>query len=150
MTNTETTDAIAVTKEDLFWLEIANNAIKDMSKNYDEPAKQIITVSGVLQGLYFVAISFSTLNDQISLKCVWDCVFNLVFILPVIFWLGGLYFAIRVLMPKFRTPISKQSTSEIQKRWQEDRDSKSRNLMWAQWLLVAGFLPLLITLTSRM
>ena len=42
----------AVTEEDLLWLEVLNTAIKNMPSSYDEPAKQLITISGVLQGLY--------------------------------------------------------------------------------------------------
>jgi hypothetical protein len=134
----------AVTEEDRIWLDVLNNAIKNMASCYDEPAKQLITISGVLQGLYFVAISFSTLKDQMLLNCTLDYILIFVFILPVILWLGSLYFAIRVLMPKFRPKISMMSTSEIQQRWQEDRDSKSQNLKRAQWFLVIGFIPLII------
>lgn len=144
--NSEVIAGEVVTEEDLFWLDLANIAIKDMHKSYDEPAKQIITVSGVLQGLYFVAISFSTLKDQISLNCIRDYILYIIFILPVVLWIGSLYYAIHVIMPKFRHRISKMSPTEIQERWQEDRDSKSRNLMRAQWLLVAGFLPLIISI----
>ena len=140
----------AVTQEDLFWLEMGNNAIKNMLSSYDEPAKQLITITGVLQGLYFVAISFSTLNDQISLTCLRDYAFNTIFILPVILWLGSLYFAIRVLMPKFRSRISNLSSSEIQARWDEDRDYKSRNLIWAQRFLVWGFIPLIVSICFYM
>jgi hypothetical protein len=140
----------AVTEEDLLWLEVLNTAIKNMPSSYDEPAKQLITISGVLQGLYFVAISFSTLKDQISIKCAWDCIFNFVFILPVILWLGSLFFAIRVIMPKLRDRISRVSTSEIQQRWQDDRDYKSQNLKRAQWLLVLGFIPLIISICCYM
>jgi hypothetical protein len=136
----------AVTQEDLLWLEMGNSAIKNMLSSYDEPAKQLINITGVLQGLYFVAISFSTLNDQISLKCLQDYAFNTIFIFPVIFWIVSLYFAIRVLMPKFRSRISNLSSSEIQARWEEDRDYKSRNLIWAQRFLVWGFIPLIVSI----
>lgn len=137
----------AETKENVLWGEIANATIKNMQKSYDEPAKQIITVSGVLQGLYFVAISFSTLKNLICLNCIWDYLFNiLIFLTPVGSWILSLYFAISVLIPKIRTPIGYKSTSEVQIRWQSDRDSKTKNLMWAKRALVFGLLWLIFSI----
>jgi len=146
MTESDAIEGEAATSDDLFWIELIDDSIKNMPARYDEPAKQLITISGVLQGLYFVAISFSSLKDQISLNCAWDYLLNSVFLFPIIFWLGSLYFAIRVLMPKFRPEMSRRSISEAKRRWQDDRDSKSQNLTRAQWLLVLGFIPLILSI----
>jgi len=146
MTNNRVFIGEGKTDEDWFWEEIADAAAKNMQKSHDEPAKQIITVSGVLQGLYFVAISFSTLKDQIYLSSINVYVLLFVFLLPIVLWLISLFFAISVIIPKFRTNMYRNSPSAIQKMWNYDIDSKAENLLRAQIFLVAGFLFLVISI----
>jgi hypothetical protein len=47
-----------------FWRETGRELVKESIKTIDETARQIITVAGILEGLYFHAISFSDMRQQ--------------------------------------------------------------------------------------
>jgi hypothetical protein len=49
-----------------FWRETGQDFVRDSIKTIDKTARQIIVVAGILEGLYFHAISFSNLRDQIN------------------------------------------------------------------------------------
>jgi hypothetical protein len=131
------------TEEDLFWVEIGKDALRNMIGCYDEAAKQLITVSGVLQGLYFVAISFSTIKDQFSINSFNGVFMILLFISPVALWLLSLGCSIYVLIPQHRGDLSFTVAIDVKDRWKLDVGHKSTWLKRAQRLLFLGFIPLL-------
>ena len=49
-----------------FWRETGRELVKESIKTIDETARQIITVAGILEGLYFHAISFSDIRGVLA------------------------------------------------------------------------------------
>ncbi len=48
-----------------FWREVGRGLVRESIQAIEQTARQIITVAGVLEGLYFHAISFSDLRGQL-------------------------------------------------------------------------------------
>ena len=76
-----------------FWKQTAKGLLTESIKSIEEAAKQIIGVTGVLEGLYFHAIAYS--DVRVGLKD-WEA---LVYILPLLFWLVSLGCALLVFFP---------------------------------------------------
>lgn len=49
-----------------FWRELGKTMVKNSLTTIDETARQVITVAGVVAGLYFNAIAFSDLQGQVQ------------------------------------------------------------------------------------
>jgi hypothetical protein len=49
-----------------FWRDVGRTMVRESIATIDETARQIITVAGVLEGLYFHAIAFSDLRGQVT------------------------------------------------------------------------------------
>jgi hypothetical protein len=96
-----------------FWRPTAQDAVKGSAQSIDETAKQIIAVVGILEGLYFHAIAFSSVKGTIS-----TVLEVLAYLAPLIFWLFSLIAASLVFLP--RTYQININSSEAAKRLYED------------------------------
>lgn len=87
--------------EDEFWIELAKDWIRVAFDKQVSAAKQIINISGILQGIYFIVIiqninQLSELNEFNQ-----DLIFILVltFISPSLCWLYSMYLSTYVVVP---------------------------------------------------
>lgn len=48
------------------WREVGQTLVRESVASLDEAAKQLIAVTGILEGLYFHAITFGDLRGQVS------------------------------------------------------------------------------------
>jgi hypothetical protein len=78
-----------------FWREAGRNFVRDSIKTIDKTARQIIVVAGILEGLYFHAISFSNIPDQITKSDV------IVYTLPLIMLALSILAAVIVFYPNY-------------------------------------------------
>ncbi len=77
-----------------FWREMARTLIRESITSVDETAKQVVTAAGVLAGLYFNAIAFGDLRGAVKgFGELWP------YLLPIVFLLGSLFFALFVFLP---------------------------------------------------
>lgn len=86
---------ILVNESRAFWRDIGRKMIRDSSQTIDNTAKQFITVTGILEGLYFHAIVFSDIQRPVT-----DAWLLLTYTLPVLLLLISLISALLVFFPK--------------------------------------------------
>jgi hypothetical protein len=90
------TDPQAVVDETReFWREVARETVKSSATTVEETAKQLIGITGILEGLYFHAITFADLRGQI-----FEFLPLLAYLAPLVFWLFSLIFAGLVFFPR--------------------------------------------------
>src|SRR5919199_1399809 len=132
------------------WRKVANEAPVQAITRIEDAAKQLVTLTGLLQGLYFAVFAFSGLHDRITNRLL-----LLFATLPVGLWLVSLCCATLVFVPRVRqgADLDDQSPSA----WLALRDTyltvgrqKLARLHWAHGFLIASFgvvFALLIALT---
>lgn len=82
-----------------YWREVGRSLVKGSIDAADEVAKQIITVAGVLEGLYFHAIAFGDLTDTAKYPA-YLLQLNLgVYLIPIGLLLVSLALALLVFFP---------------------------------------------------
>ena len=128
---------VVATKPNPFWKENARKLVGESISTIEAVAKQIIVVAGLLEGLYFHAITFSDLRGSLSGGMVW------VYLSPIVLWLASLFFAMWTLMPEAHE-ININSTRSSKKTFEDIVSEKHLRLMISEALLLASFLPLLI------
>lgn len=120
-----------------FWKENAKKLVGESISTMESVAKEIIVVAGLLEGLYFHAITFSDLRGSLSGDLV------LVYISPIALWLGSIFFAMWTLMPQARE-ININSTDSSKETFVKIVADKHLRLMAAEGFLLASLVFLLI------
>lgn len=85
--------------EQMFWKGVKQASLKGKIDRYVDGAKQIISLNGALLGLYFAALSFSSIGKYIKIESLWDLPLLLLFMSPAFFWCVGLVFALISIAP---------------------------------------------------
>ena len=120
-----------------FWKENARKLVGESISTMESVAKEIIVVAGLLEGLYFHAITFSDLRGSLSGYLV------LVYLAPIALWLGSIFFAMLTLMPQARK-INISSTDSSKEIFEKIVAEKHLRLMAAEGFLLASLVFLLI------
>lgn len=120
-----------------FWKENARKLVGESISTIEGVAKEIIVVAGLLEGLYFHAITFSNLRGTLSGGMV------LVYLAPIVLWLGSLFFAMWTLMPEARE-ININSTDSSKETFEKIVSDKHLRLVISEALLLASFLFLIL------
>jgi hypothetical protein len=76
-----------------FWREAGREIVKNSINTLEEVAKQILAVAGILEGLYFHAITFTNLRGSVSGGTLW------IYLSPVILLLISLSISLTVFLP---------------------------------------------------
>jgi hypothetical protein len=99
-------ELIGETRE--FWREMGRTMVRESLGTIDATARQIIAVTGVLEGLYFHAIAFGDLRGQVSGGQEY------VYMLPVLLLLFSLIAALMVFLPdRYRVNIHSSQASQL-------------------------------------
>ncbi|MHC4559366.1 MAG: hypothetical protein ACYS80_18900 [Planctomycetota bacterium] len=126
---------------DSFWLKQGEKMLEDSLPSIREAAKSLMTGLGVLKAIYLGILGFADLvpkTASLSLKSL--------FTLPLLLWLGALYFCLCVMMTK-ESQINLHSPEDIRQSAKQALKSKQNYLKLAFWLLTIG-LFLAIALAS--
>lgn len=128
------------------WRKVGNEAPVQAIARAEDAAKQLVALTGTLQGLYFAVFAFSDLRQRVSNPFV-----QLVFFLPLLLWLASLFCATRVFLPK-EQPRADLDDARVN-AWQDLHDEYfkvgQQKLAWLHWahrLLVASFVAVLLLL----
>ncbi len=78
------------------WRKVQNDAPVTAIQRTEDAAKQLIALTGALQGIYFAVFAFGNVKDRIS--GLWLLPFGL----PVLLWLISMGLATLVFVPKLR------------------------------------------------
>jgi len=124
---------------EVFWRDTLREQVKQSPDALEAAARQIVTSTSLLQAIYFAAISVSDVRAVIAPPVLYA------FIIPIPFWLLGLFFAIRVFSP--RTYESNLDSPDIAREtFLRIVKYKHTNLRVAQACLFVSFVPLLISI----
>lgn len=84
-----------------FWRENTRALIKESIQALEETAKQAVGVAGILEGLYFHAITYADLRGQVNVGEA------LVYLLPLACWAISVLLGLAVFFPRtYETNIS--------------------------------------------
>jgi hypothetical protein len=130
------------------WRKVGNEAPVQALERAEEAAKQLVALTGTLQGLYFAVYALSDLRQRIA-----DPFLQLVFFVPLALWLASLYCATRVFVPQVRPDADLDDSRP--NAWERLRDAYgaagAQKLAWlrrAHRLLVVSFAAVLLLLVS--
>jgi hypothetical protein len=119
--------------EQAYWEKVQREAPLAAINKSEEAARQLITLTSLLSTIYFGIASFNEV-----LKQTVSGPFVLLFALPLPLWLGSLFFAVRVIVP--RAYVIKK----VQAGYIAISQVKHRYLRWGYALLIASMLVLLV------
>lgn len=128
-----------VPEPDPFWRRNARKLVESSADTLDNMAKQMITLTSLLEGLYFHAITFSDLRGTLSGWLIW-C-----YMAPIILWMTSLLFAIWALFPKTYI-INICSSRSSKETYEHIVSEKNLRLRISAALLVLSFLPLMVAM----
>ncbi len=121
-------------EQDAFWERYyLESPIKDIEV-IDSAAKQLITVTSLLQGIYFASMSLSDFKKQAA---TWQLALLLA---PAVLWLLSLFFAVVTFIPASRH-ISRDSAHDDLVRISQQ---KFRNLRVSYYILLISLVTLLV------
>jgi hypothetical protein len=91
-----------------FWRDVGRATVRNSVKTLDETAKQIIGVTGILEGLYFHAITYSDLRGQASGGML------VIYVAPVVLLLLSLVAALAVFLPdRYRLNVHSAEAAQV-------------------------------------
>ncbi len=136
-----------------YWRQVGIEAPVQAVARVEDAAKQLIGLTAALQGLYFAVFAFSDLRKQIvalSLPVAGSVVL-LFFFLPIVFWLGSLFCATQVFVPRMHLDVNLNDVSvtawqQVKQKFEAIVERKLGWLRWSQLLLVVSFGAVLVVL----
>jgi hypothetical protein len=130
------------------WRKVGDEAPAQAIARVEEAAKQLVTLTGTLQGLYFAVFAFSDLRQRVA-----NPYLQLVFFTPLALWLGSLYCATRVFVPQARPgadldDAGPNAWERIRATYDATVQQKLGWLQRAHRLLVISFAAVLLLLAT--
>ncbi len=123
------------------WLESCRQCVKESLGSIESAARQFITVNGVLIGIYFHAVVYtSTLRHRLAM-----IVPAFLFLLPLILWLMSLVVSMLVICPAMRE-LRLTSERDAERSFRRIVAYKYRYYQLAACLMTAGILVLVYLL----
>ncbi len=122
-----------------FWRDNAKAMLGQSIESIESAAKQIILICGILEGIYFHAITYSEIRGYIG------TVEGIFYLAPLVLWLLSILFAVLVFSPKvYHTNIA--SGRESKKTFIDVVTRKHKNLKISQTIFFISFIFLLIAM----
>ncbi|MFN8484638.1 MAG: hypothetical protein U0768_16490 [Anaerolineae bacterium] len=124
------------------WRKVQNDAPVEAIKRIEDAAKQLITLTGALQGITFAVFAFGNVKDRIS--GLW----LLPFVVPVLLWLVSMMLATFVFVPRPRdadlNDYSPAAWLRLRDAYQRVSREKLRWLHFSQAVLILSFLTVVV------
>jgi len=76
-----------------FWREVGQNLVNESIKSTEDAGRQVIVAAGILEGLYFHAITYTNLRGGLT---GWQLG---VYLIPIVCWLASLCAALLIFFP---------------------------------------------------
>ena len=121
-----------------FWKKNAEKIVGESVSIVEDTAKQFVTVTGLLQGIYFHAITFSDVKVAEGYSV-------LIYLAPLVLWLLSLIFAVMVLFRKIYR-ININSTSDSKEKFEEMVKAKYRYIWVSGVFLILSFVALAVAI----
>lgn len=130
--------------DDDFWLEHGKKMVEESLPAVRDAAKSLMTGLGLIKGIYLAILGFSGLLAKSMSAGV-----KLLFIAPLLLWLGALYNCIRVMMTQ-RLDVNLRSPDDIREQCRSQLIAKQKSLRSAFWQLAAGLVIALLLIIYRL
>jgi hypothetical protein len=121
-----------------FWLETGRNMVRGSIVAIDELAKQVITVSGILIGLYINAIALSSLRGSVS-----DFWAMLIYVSPLVLLFCSMLSGFMVFFPD-KKRLDLESSTEARLIFNQSVKSKLRQARIASYCLLLSIIALFL------
>ena len=122
-----------------FWRDNAKSMLGTSIESIESAAKQIIAICGILEGIYFHAITYSDIRGSIGI------VSGIFYLAPLVLWLLSIIFAVLVFSPKvYHTNIA--SGRESKETFIKIVTYKHGMLKTSQTIFFISFIFLLIAM----
>jgi hypothetical protein len=124
-----------------FWRETGKTLVRESISTIDKTAKQIIGVVGILEGLYFHAITYTDLRGKVTGDALWS------YLAPIVLLLISLCAALIVFFPD-RSRLNFNSSEASKLVYERAVRSKLWALRIASIFLVLGVIGLLLAVIA--
>jgi len=121
-----------------FWKQNAEKLVGESISSVEDTAKQFVIITGLLEGIYFHAITFSDVKSM-------EGVSVLIYAAPLILWLISLIFAVMVLVRK-KYGININSSRDSKEKFEKILEGKSQLIRISGLFLILSFVALTIVL----
>ncbi|MBI3422476.1 MAG: hypothetical protein HY011_06015 [Acidobacteria bacterium] len=116
------------------WLDYGRKLVQDAPASLRGAATALMTGLGALQGIYLGILGFAKfIPEMINVR------WKLVFVAPLLLWMGALYFCLQVLLTEV-TEVKLNSPSELREDYARMIADKQHLLMVVFWLLLGGLI----------
>lgn len=131
------------TDEDLkeFWREAGKRIVTSSIETLESVAKQILAVAGILEGLYFHAITFADLRGTVSGWVLF------IYILPVVLLLLSIICALAVFLPEIYH-INIANWRMCKSTFEKISKSKIKAVRFASFFLSIAVLSLIMAVST--
>ena len=130
--------------DDDFWLEQGRKLVEGSVDAVQDAAKSLMTGLGLLKAIYLGILGFA---DFIPKNL--HIVYQILFIVPFVFWLTALYFSLIVMMTK-KIELNLHSPDDIRKALRDVLLEKQKYVMWGFVMLTAGIVAALVLIVIRL
>jgi len=128
-----------IDKSGEFWTQAVKDLLKESIVVIESASRQLITVNGIVIGIYFHAITYSQTASRLSILA------SLVYLTPVVCWLLSLVFSVLVIGPKSR-PMRYLNEDIARKDFVQIAHDKFKKYRWSIVSFIAGVVCLLLVL----
>jgi len=125
-----------------FWKQNAEKLVGESISSLEDSAKQFIAITGLLQGIYFHAITFSDVRKESAYSV-------LIYIAPLLLWLLSLIFAMLVLFRK-KYGININSSRDSKETFEKIAKGKYQFIQISSLFLILSFIALIIAVLHYM
>jgi len=121
-----------------FWKQNAEKLVGESISSVEDTAKQFVIITGLLEGIYFHAITFSDVKNMEGISV-------LIYVAPLVLWLISLIFAVMVLVRK-KYGININSSRDSKEKFEKILEGKYKLIRISGLFLILSFVALTIAL----
>ncbi|AKB47709.1 hypothetical protein MSKOL_1932 [Methanosarcina sp. Kolksee] len=121
-----------------FWKQNAEKLVGESISSVEDTAKQFVIITGLLEGIYFHAITFSDVKSMEGGSV-------LMYAAPLVLWLISLIFAVMVLVRK-KYGININSSRDSKEKFENILEGKYKLIRISGLFLILSFVALTIVL----
>lgn len=121
-----------------FWKQNAEKLVGESISSVEDTAKQFVIITGLLEGIYFHAITFSDVKSMEGGSV-------LIYAAPLVLWLISLIFAVMVLVRK-KYGININSSRDSKEKFEKILEGKYQLIRISGVFLILSFVALTIAL----
>lgn len=125
-----------------FWKQNAEKLVGESISSVEDTAKQFVTVTGLLEGIYFHTITFSDVRHMEGSSV-------LIYVAPLLLWLLSLIFAVMVLVRK-KYDLNINSSRDSKEKFGKILEGKYQLIRISSVFLIFSFVALIIAILHSM